>query len=86
MKIVAFKIRKAKKFNYKPLYYDQQKEEMEERLKKYTDPEEKESERLRSRIRETWRVRESKNHTLSKRTLYIYLIGAVVIIYFVFFR
>ncbi|MBK9359018.1 MAG: hypothetical protein IPN08_16840 [Bacteroidales bacterium] len=86
MKIVAFNTRKPKPFNYKPLYYDKKKEEMEERMKKYTNPEEQITDRMRSRIRETWRVREKRNNVISKRTLYIYLIAAMVILYFIFFR
>jgi len=85
MKIVAFKTRKPKQFNYRPLFYDQKKEEMEELMKRYTDTEQQETERLRLRMRETWRVREAKNNLISKRTLYIYLIGASIIIYLVFF-
>ncbi|KAF0198533.1 MAG: hypothetical protein FD166_1174 [Bacteroidetes bacterium] len=86
MKIVAFNTRKPKPFNYKPLYYDKKKEEMEERMKKYTNPEEQITDRMRSRIRETWRIREKRNNVISKRTLYIYLVAAFVIIYFIFFR
>ncbi|NTW23698.1 MAG: hypothetical protein HGA37_03270 [Lentimicrobium sp.] len=86
MKIVAFKTRKPKQFNYKPLFYDKKKEEMEERLKKYSEPEQQLSERMRMRMKETWRVRDSKNNLLSKRTLYLYLIGVILIIYLIFFR
>jgi len=86
MKIVAFKTRKPKQFNYKPLFYDKKKEEMEERLKKYAEPEQQLSERMRMRIKETWRIRDTKNNLISKRTLYLYLIGVILIIYFIFFR
>ncbi len=86
MKIVAFKVGKPKQFNYRPLYYDKKKEEMRERLKKYAEPEQIEADRLRSKIRDTWRIKEKKNYKLSKRTLYIYLIGVIVLIYFIFFR
>ncbi|MFH1119736.1 MAG: hypothetical protein V1775_07920 [Bacteroidota bacterium] len=86
MKIVAFKTRKPRHFNYKPLYYDRKKEEMEERLKKYSNPEQEITERLRARIKETWRVKEGRNNLISKRTLIIYLVASVVIIYFIFFR
>lgn len=86
MKIVAFKTRKPKQFNYKPLYYDQQKEEMEERMKKYSNPEEQITDRMRKKIRESWRVREKKNNLISKRTLYLYFIAALVILYIIFSR
>lgn len=86
MKIVAFKTRKPKQFNYKPLFYDKKKEEMEERLKKYAEPEQQLAERMRMRMKETWRIRDTKNNLISKRTLYLYLIGVILIIYFIFFR
>jgi predicted transcriptional regulator len=86
MKIVAFKVGKPKQFNYKPLFYNKEKEEMQERLKKYSEPEQIEAERLRSKIKETWRLKDTRNHQLSKRTLYIYLAGAILLIYFIFFR
>ncbi len=86
MKIVAFKTRKPKQFNYKPLFYDKKKEEMEERLKKYAEPEQQLAERMRMKMKETWRVRDTKNNLISKRTLYLYLIGVILIIYFIFFR
>lgn len=86
MKIVAFKVGKPRQFNYKPLYYDKKKEEMEKRLKKYSEPEQFESNSLRSKIRDSWRLKDTRNHQLSKRTLIIYLAGAILLIYFIFFR
>ncbi|HOP13394.1 hypothetical protein [Lentimicrobium sp.] len=86
MKIVAFKTGKPKSFNYRPLFYDKKKEEMEERLKRYTKPEEVESERLKLKIRETWRRRDSSNRQASQRTFYIYIIAAILLLYFIFFR
>ncbi|MHC1774058.1 MAG: hypothetical protein AB9834_01475 [Lentimicrobium sp.] len=86
MKIVAFKTRKPRQFNYKPLFYDKQKEEMEERLRKYSEPEQPDVNRLRSKIRQTWRVKEKKNFRLSRMTMYVYLAGAILLIYFIFFR
>lgn len=34
MRLIFFKLHKHKKFNYKPIFYDPQKEEFEERVKK----------------------------------------------------
>lgn len=86
MKIVAFKTGKPKSFNYRPLFYDKKKEEMEERLKRYTKPEEIESERLKLKIRESWRRRDNSNRQTSQRTFYIYIIAAILLLYFIFFR
>lgn len=86
MKIVAFKTGKPKSFGYKPVWYDKEKEEMEERLKKYKEPEQAESERLRSRLRETFSKRDAKNRQMSNRTFYIYIIAVLVLIYYIFLR
>lgn len=85
MKIVGFKTPKPKQFNYKPLFYDKRKEEMEERLKALSDPGQTEAEKLRHKIRNTWQVKDTRNKMLSKRTMYIYLLGVILIIYLVFF-
>lgn len=85
MKIVAFKTRKPKPYNYKPLFYDKKKEEMEKRLRQYTDPAEAGSERLRMRIRDNWRVRDASNRSLSGKTFLIYILIALALLYFIFF-
>jgi len=86
MKITAFKTGKAKSFNYRPVYYDKKKDEMEERLKRYKEPKEAEEDRLRTRIKETWRQREVKTKKLSTRTFYIYIIAALALLYYIFLR
>lgn len=86
MKIVAFRVGKPKQFNYKPLFYDKEKEEMQERLRKLTETADSEESNLRSKIRENWRIREQRNNKLSKRTLYMYLIGVILLLYFIFLR
>ncbi|MBL7903621.1 MAG: hypothetical protein JNL22_01235 [Bacteroidales bacterium] len=86
MKIVAFRVGKPKQFNYKPLFYDKEKEEMQERLRKLTETADSEESNLRSKIRENWRIREKRNNMLSKRTLYMYLIGVILLLYFIFLR
>lgn len=86
MKIVAFRVGKPKQFNYKPLFYDKEKEEMQERLRKLTETADSEESNLRAKIRENWRIREKRNNMLSKRTLYMYLIGVILLLYFIFLR
>ncbi|PKP50406.1 MAG: hypothetical protein CVT94_02050 [Bacteroidetes bacterium HGW-Bacteroidetes-11] len=86
MKIVAFKTGKPKSFNYRPVYYDKKKDEMEERLKRYKEPKEAEEDRLRTRIKESWHQREVKTKKLSTKTFYIYIIVALALIYYIFLR
>lgn len=59
---------------------------MEERLKRYTKPEEVETERLKLKIKESWRRRDNSNRQASQRTFYIYIIAAILLLYFIFFR
>jgi len=86
MKITAFKTNKPRQFNYRPLFYDKKKDEMEQRLKELNAEVSASSEELRGKIRDTWRKKDNRTRSLSKRTLYIYLAGVIFIIYFVFFR
>lgn len=91
MKIVAFKTGKPKSFNYKPLYYNKEKEEMEERLRllnREVGPNEVNEEKLRSRIRNSWGKREvkTKSKSLTSKALYIYIIIVLVLLYYIFLR
>ena len=87
MKIVAFKTGKAKQFNYRPVYYNKEKDEMEERLKLLTkEPgaDEVEIEKFRAKIKNAWGGREVKAKTTSNKTIYIYVIAVLAILYYVF--
>lgn len=86
MKIVAFKTDKPRSFNYRPVFYDKKKEEMEERLKRYQDTDEADAERFKSKIRESWRRRERDTKKMSNRTFYIYIIFALALLYYIFLR
>ena len=91
MKIVAFRTGKPKSFNYRPVYYNKEKEEMEERIKQLTrepDPDEIHEEKLRSRIRNSWGKREvkSKSKSLTSKALYIYIIVVLALLYYIFLR
>lgn len=89
MKIVAFRTGKPKSFNYRPVYYNKEKEEMEERLKQLSsepDPDEIHEEKLRSKIRNSWGKREVKTKSLSGKAFYIYIIVVLTLLYFIFFR
>jgi hypothetical protein len=87
MNIFFFKRPKPRSFNYKPIYYDPEKEEAEERKKalnglKDNDP----GEHMRAEIRRKWKV-ERKN-TDKKQNLFrflFYIIIAIFAIYLIFF-
>lgn len=87
MKITAFNTRKPKPFTYKPLYYDQKKEELEKLKKKY-DGEKHEggiSPDFRERLRASWRIKEKRTGNISKYTLLIYFALAALLVYYLFF-
>lgn len=87
MNIFFFKRPKPRPFNYKPIYYDPEKEAADERKKalnglKGDDP----KERMRAEIRRKWRVQQksAKNkHEIFKVFFYIFL--AFFSIYLIFF-
>ncbi|MDY0102580.1 MAG: hypothetical protein RBS07_06540 [Lentimicrobium sp.] len=89
MKIVAFKTGKPKSFNYKPLYYNKEKEEMEERLKQLStepNPDQINEEKLRSRMRNSWGKHDVKAKSLTSKALYIYVLVVVALLYYIFIR
>lgn len=89
MKIVAFKTGKPRQFNYRPVYYNKEKEEMEERIKlltKESDSDEVELEKFRSKIKQAWGTREVKAKQMRGKTLYIYIIAVLALVYYIFFR
>ena len=87
MKIVFFKKPKIRQFNYKPLYYDPEKEEAEERRKarlglQSDDP----RERMRSEIRRKWHVeRTAAGSQKNIFRIFFYFIFAFVMLYVIFF-
>ncbi len=87
MKIVAFHTPKPRQFSYKPLYYDQRKEELEELKKKYSGEKSESgvSPDFREKLRNSWRVKEKKTGSISKITLLVYLVLVALIIYYIFF-
>jgi len=88
MKITVFKRHKAKQFEYRPLYYDARKEELEQIQQQYTNPEEaQKTEAIRERITRRWEIH--RNHkgktknTNHRLVLYLIIIGFIT--YVVFF-
>ena len=88
MKIVVFRTGKPRQFNYRPVYYNKEKEEMEERLRlltKESDSDEIEIEKFRSKIRNAWGGREVKAKKTTNKTIYLTLIAVLALIYYIFF-
>ncbi|MCF8331338.1 MAG: hypothetical protein K9H84_02715 [Bacteroidales bacterium] len=87
MRFTVFKRPNPKQFEYKPLYYDERKEELEKVKEQYSDPEKAQQiEEIRDRIERRWEIHrnhkgegKSSNITL---LLYLLLIGAVVYVLF----
>jgi hypothetical protein len=87
MKITFYKRPKPRQFNYKPLYYDQEKEEAEERKKfreglNSDDP----KERLRNEIRRRWkRDKAPAKSTTGFLRIFFFVMFIGYILYVVFF-
>lgn len=90
MKIVAFKTGKARQYNYRPVYYNKEQDEINERVRLLTkepDPDALKAEEFRSKIRDSWgRRHETKAKQMPNKTYYIYLVAVLALIYFIFFR
>lgn len=86
MKITFFSRAKAKKFNYKPRYYDAQKEADEKRKKEIEDNiKNPERINLRREMKNKWG---RHDHIRSKSKTYsiaVYIVLVFIIIYLVFF-
>jgi hypothetical protein len=91
MRIVFFKRPKPRQFEYKPIYWDEEKEEMERRKKRIeragaekTGDEIKED--LRFEIDRNWRRnRSAANQKVNLIRFVVYMAFALVVIYFIFF-
>jgi hypothetical protein len=87
MKIVLFKRPKPRQFNYRPLYYDPEKEAAEERKKALNglsdgDP----RERMRAEIRRRWKTeRKAVDNSNRMIRIFFYIIFAFIILYLLFF-
>lgn len=87
MNFFFFKRPKPRQFNYRPLYYDPEKEQAEERKKALSslhdgDP----RERMRAEIRRRWKVeRKATNKRDQLFRMFFYIIFASFAIYLIFF-
>lgn len=87
MAITFFKTPKNKKFNYRPLFYDQKKEEREQRMKTALEEGSDDYEAaLRARMQMRWkRSAGSRDKKLSNQRLVIILVVIFLLFYLVFF-
>jgi type VI protein secretion system component VasF len=86
MQIVFFKRTQPRRFDYKPRYYDEEKERREELRRKSEDASPGGSSDLRLEISRRWRTADRKNRRTAKGiNLLVYLVIAALLVYFVFF-
>lgn len=86
MKIIGFNTRKPRRFAYKPLYYDERKEELENLKKKYSEAApDGISPNFRDRLHASFHGKEKKKGNISKVTLLVYFVVASLILYLIFF-
>ncbi|MCP4552776.1 MAG: hypothetical protein GY834_12215 [Bacteroidetes bacterium] len=87
MKIVFFHTPKPKKFEYKPLYYDTEKEEREQRRKELGLEGESSDHKsfFRGELQKKWRSGGKVNNKKSRLRSMIYLGILLMAIYYIFF-
>ncbi len=86
MQIVFFKTSKPNQFDYKPRYYDEEKERKEKRRKEIEQSGQGNTSFLRSEIDRKWRRIDRKNRGKARGiNLLIYLAIIALFVYFMFF-
>ena len=88
MALTFFKTPKNKQYNYKPVFYDQKKEEREKRMKAAIESDSADyEEALRDRMRLRWkRSAGSREKRSSQQRLVIILVIISLLTYLIFFR
>ncbi len=87
MKITFLKRSKPKAFEYKPLYFDKEKDKREKRKRELgLDDSRDSSTFMKGELQRRWRKNETdKSNKTSNKTFFIYLMIAVMSIYLIFF-
>lgn len=88
MKLIGFKTAKPRQFNYKPVFYNQEQEEFEKRIRESRLAAEQplESERLRDKMRQSWKIKEQRERKQAGiRNLMIAAFLILLLVYFIFF-
>ena len=88
MKSSVFSLEKPKKFNYKPRFYNAQKDELEQRIKAHKlSKEQTEEERVKIRIRSNWdRQREKQKPKKQSWTRLLVMMALVGLIIYIIMR
>lgn len=86
MKFVFFRTPKPRQFSYKPRYYDEKKEALENLKKKYSSEKTKEglSPDFHEKLKASWKIKEKRTGTITRTTVLIYLVIAALILYYIF--
>ncbi len=87
MALTFFRIPRNKKFNYKPVYYDQKKEERKKREKAALEEDSGDYEKaLRERMQMRWkRTSGKRTRSASNQRLVIIFIVMFLLLYLIFF-
>ena len=86
MQIVFFRRPKPKQFDYKPRYYDEEKEKQEKRRRELEKAGSGDTASLRGEIERRWRIADRKNRAKAKGVnVLIYLAIVALLVYFIFF-
>lgn len=90
MRISIFKVPRARQFTYRPLYYDERKEELEQIKEQYSNPSRaRELDRIRERIGRRWDMQRNHKRTGKKQgsgmVLFFYLLIIGALVYIIFF-
>lgn len=86
MEITFFKTKKPRQFDYKPRYYDEEKERKENRRREMEQSGKGDTSFMRSEIDRRWRKIDRKNKNKAKGVyLLLYLAILAGLVYFVFF-
>lgn len=85
MRIVFFKTGKPKQFDYKPRYWDEEKERQEDIKKRTISFENPTRESISREIDMRWRRADRKNRSKAKGiNLLVYLVIVLLLLYFIF--
>ncbi|HOW31087.1 MAG TPA: hypothetical protein PLP88_05940 [Bacteroidales bacterium] len=88
MALIGFKTSKPRQFNYKPLFYNKQQEEFEQKLKKVREQDSNKSEPdMRQQMNELWARRRNTTTRTNRnmRNLLFAIALVALLLYLIFF-
>ncbi len=87
MRLSFFKLQKAKPFEYKPLYYDPQKDPDNKEYNKTSELNSDYRSRMKAEMHEKWAIGRNRAKQprgfINRRNLLIYFIVALMLLYFI---